>query len=83
LTIVAGTAAVLPAINGRAGESPKMPITKGFDAERPLNAETTRDMMTRGKLNIGATFDYGMGLFLKTLDEHQVMREGGGVLDCP
>jgi D-alanyl-D-alanine carboxypeptidase len=45
-----------------------------------LNAETTRDMMTRGKLNNGATFDYGMALFLKKQDEHQVIRHGGGIL---
>jgi len=49
-------------------------------SHRLLNAETARDMMTRGKLNSGATFDYGMGLFLKKLDERQVVRHGGGIL---
>jgi len=47
---------------------------------RLLNAEASQGMMTRGKLNNGTTFNYGMGLFLRKLGDHQVVRHGGGIL---
>jgi hypothetical protein len=36
-------------------------------------------MTTRGKLNGGATSDYGLGVFLRKLDEQPVIRHGGGI----
>lgn len=47
---------------------------------RLLSAEASQGMMTRGKLNNGATFNYGMGLFLRKLGDHEVVRHGGGIL---
>lgn len=47
---------------------------------RLLSAEASRAMMTRGRLNNGGTFNYGMGLFLRKLGDHPVVRHGGGIL---
>ncbi len=47
---------------------------------RLLSAEATRSMMSRGRLNNGATFDYGMGLFLRKHGGRQVVRHGGAIL---
>lgn len=45
-----------------------------------LSSESSQRMMTRGKLDNGTSFNYGMGLFLRKLGEHQVIRHGGGIL---
>ena len=37
---------------------------------RLLSRGASQGMMTRGKLNNGATFNYGMGLFLRKLGDH-------------
>lgn len=47
---------------------------------RLLPPEASQAMMTRGTLNNGTTFNYGMGLFLRKIGEHQVVRHGGGIL---
>jgi len=47
---------------------------------RLLSPETSERMMTRGQLNNGAPFNYGMGMFLRKLGDHEVIRHGGGIL---
>lgn len=49
-------------------------------ANRLLSRELSQTMMPRGKLDDGTTFNYGLGLVLRKVGDHQVVRHGGGIL---
>lgn len=53
---------------------------RGLVAHRLVTSESCQLMMTRGELNSGETFDYGLGVFIRQLGAHEVIRHGGGIV---
>jgi D-alanyl-D-alanine carboxypeptidase len=48
--------------------------------DRLLSPDSRRMMTTRGKLNNGEEFNYGLGLVLQKFEGREVVRHGGGIL---
>jgi len=52
---------------------------RGLVSHRLLRTESWKDMSTPGKLNNGKPHRYGLGLFIRKLGNHSVIRHGGGI----
>ncbi len=52
---------------------------QGLATHKLLKPASWESMTTRGKLNDGKTSTYGLGVFLRKLDDRQTIRHGGGI----
>jgi D-alanyl-D-alanine carboxypeptidase len=52
---------------------------RGLVNQKLLKPASWQAMTTRGKLNDGKTSSYGLGLFLRKLDDQPTIRHGGGI----
>ncbi|MEO2024588.1 MAG: serine hydrolase domain-containing protein [Fuerstiella sp.] len=51
----------------------------GLVSERLLKPASTQLLITRGVRNNGKAFNYGMGVFVRKIGDHDVIRHGGGI----
>ena len=52
---------------------------RGLVNGRLLSAESTELVLTTGELTSGKRTDYGLGVFIRKLEGHRVIRHGGGI----
>jgi CubicO group peptidase (beta-lactamase class C family) len=52
---------------------------RGLVNHELLSSASWKKMTTRGRLNDGETCPYGLGVFQRKLDDHPVIRHGGGI----